>query len=363
MNLIKTIKRRIYPTASKYFSRALLVEGVLKNTGVPLKCLLVDNSLFTEYLLAEMFREPVRTVRKWKMWIPALKNLPGGMDLCIAVLPRNHEARFDGLCSFKSMEWIRQVLDISGDWDDIRKRFHTRKRQIANSLPRRYGCRISSDPGDFDLFYHRMYLPHAKKQFGTLSRINSYEYLKKIFDGGFLILVTEDGSPVAGSLCAIRDAALIFSDMGVCYHTHRLPKRDDQSALYYFMIRCAKERGLRSVNFMKSRPFFNDGVYRHKREWGAAVRPDDDSKPWIYFFIPRYTEGAVSFFESNPAIVYTEDGLKGVVGVSGSTDISPDARKKLLKQFHAPGLESLLLLSQHSPAPVEVSFRELRADA
>ncbi len=363
MNLLKNIKHWAYPTASKYFSRATLAEGTLKNTGTPFRCLFVDNSLFTIHLARKMYEEPVHTVRKWRIWLPALKKLVHQLpdtDLCIAILPQCYEANIKGSYTFKSREWVRQVLDISAPWGEVRKRFHSRKRQLTNTLGKKYGYRISTDQEDFDFFYHQMYLPHTQKQFGIFSHISSHEYLKGIFSKGFLLLVTEEGRTVSGSICLIEDNALIFRDMGVFRSREAPLKRDSQSALYFFMIVFAKKQGLHEVNFMKSRSFFSDGVYRTKREWGSAVYPDNEAESWVYYFIPRYTEGVVSFFENNPAIVHTENGLKGVVGISGPPGSFSETEKKLLKQFYAPGLDGLLLLSPRRSKIIELAFDNFR---
>ncbi|MCL4493077.1 MAG: hypothetical protein M1510_14465 [Nitrospirae bacterium] len=366
VSLLKTIKRRVYPTASQYIIRAELVEGVLKNTDKPFRCLFADNSPFTHYLLRKIFAEPVRIIKKRRIWIPALKKMlhssAEDMDLCIAVLPRRYEPEFRGLYTFRGQEFVRQIIDTSGTWDDVRKRFHRKKREISNNLAGKYGLssRISTDEKDFDFFYHRMFLPHIKKRFRDFSVIDSYEEMKHFFAKGFLLLIMSGDQAVAGSLCLVKDLALVFRRAGVLDGNDDYIKGGAQMAIYYFQLRLAKEYNLGRMDAMSSRPFLDDGVYRTKREWGAAVYPDHDSNCWVYYFIPRRSKRVVSFFESSPAIVQSGDGLIGVVGSNGCTEPSDQTRKDLVKRFYAPGLEGLLLLSPYPSPPVVFPFKDYK---
>jgi hypothetical protein len=278
--------------------------------------------------------------------------------MCIAVLPRRHWRGLEGLYTFKSREHVRQIIDTSGTWDDVRKRFHRKKREISNNLAEKYGLssRVSTNERDFDFFYHRMFLPHIKKRFRDFSVIDSYEEMKDFFKKGFLLLIMNGDQVVAGSLCLVKDHALVFRRAGVLDGNDDYIKGGAQMAIYYFQLRLAQEYNLQKMDAMSSRPFLNDGVYRTKREWGAAVYPDHESPRRVYYFIPRCSKSVTSFFENCPAIVQTQDGLMGVVGISGETELAEQTRKDMIKRFYAPGLKGLLVLSPHSGMPFEVSF-------
>ena len=361
MDLLKTVKCWAYPTASKYISRAMLVEGLLRKSGLPFRCLFIGNSPFTEYLLHKAFTESVHVIRKWKVWMPALKRLietpPGEPDVCIAVLPVRYESDVSALYAFRGQEYVRQFIDTSITWDEIRKRFHRHKRKFAGRAVLEYGYRVSTEMKDFDFFYHDMHLPHVKKRFGRLADIDSYDNMKHYFLKGFLFFALDGNQPVAGSLCHSEGRTLIARRVGMLNGDNRYVKKGAQMALYCLRLKFAHDHNYEAVDAMKSRPFLDDGIYRTKREWGAAVYPDNESTSWVYYFVPRFTERAVSFFEGNPVIVCTENGLKGVVGMGGAEALSGTTCQKLRRQFHSPGLEGLLLLSPHSPAPVELPFR------
>ncbi len=361
VDLIRRLKYRLYPALSRYIIWATLAEGVLKGSGKPFRGLFADNTPFTKYLLHKVFDGPVRVIRKRRIRIPALRKTirssAEDIDLCIAVLPGKYEPEFRGLYTFRGQEYVRQIIDTSGPWDEIRRRFHKNRKQISNSLARKYRYRISADIKDFDFFYRLMYLPHTRKKFGDLAKITSYEDMREKFLKGFLFVFMENNNPVAGSLCMVEDRTLIAYSSGVLGGDAGLIKSGAQMAPYYYPLLFAKEQNLEKVDTLKSHALLNSSVYKTKRSWGAAVYPDDDVKSWIYFFLPRCTEGAVSFFESSPVIIYTDKGLKGVVGMSNDTGLSAETIKELHKQFYAPGLEGLLLLSPHAAVPVELSFK------
>jgi hypothetical protein len=83
---------------------------------------------------------------------------------------------------------------------------------------------------------------------------------------------------------------------------------------------------------------------------------DDESKSWIYFFIPEYSEKIVSFFNRYPVIVHTKDGLRGLVGSSGNSKFAVEDEIELYKKYYSPGLESLLVLTPNAEKVMELPF-------
>jgi hypothetical protein len=59
------------------------------------------------------------------------------------------------------------------------------------------------------------------------------------------------------------------------------------SATYYFIFQWADEHSLEKVDLLRSRPNTGDGVFEHKRRWGA--RPMIDSWPHtaLWIFVPK----------------------------------------------------------------------------
>jgi len=299
-----------------------------------------------------MYEEPPVVLRQWRVWIPALKKLilekTGSFDLCVAVLPMSYESTFHGLYDYKCTEAVRQVIDTSGSWEDVRSRFSKKRRQISNEFPEKTGLgyRMSKGPEELYFFYHRMYVPHIKKRFGELSSIDSYYDMKKFLLKGLLLFVTKGDEAVAGALCLVEDGTLVFRRTGVLDGDETHIEGGAQTALYYFQLKYANEYKLRAVDTMKSAPFLNDGVYKHKRDWGATVLPDDEAGNWVYFFNAGPSEKIAHFFEKNPTIIYSDKGLKGLIGVPDATDVSAASISELINRYQTGGLHGFTLLTR-----------------
>lgn len=349
--MIRIIRRNIYRILSKVFAHATLVEGCLKGTETRFRCLFVDNSTFSEFLMARMYAEPPVIMRKWRLCIPALRHHiqanQDAFDLCFAVLPKFYESVFKGLYYYKCTEYVRQVIDTSGLWEDVRSRFSKTKRQISSRFTEKYGLgyRISNDTQEFNHFYHRMFIPHIQKRFKDLSQVDSYEEMKQYFLHGQLLLVTKGSEVVAGALFQIQDETLIFRRTGVLDGDEAHIDGGAQLALYYFQLKYANDNKLRAVDTMMSSSFMNDGVYTNKREWGASVVPDHQSTTWIYIFNAVPSEKLAQCFERNPAIIYSPEGLKGFVGVSGATLLSAESIDELTRRYRVGGLHGFTVVT------------------
>jgi hypothetical protein len=348
---------------SGHFRYATLVEGFLKNEHYPFRCLFVGNTLLARYLLPKTFEGKPRILKKWIARVPSIKKFIkdqlGELDMCIADLPLEWETEFYGTYNYKTQGWVRQVIDFAGLGQPNKNRneriFKDTERRI-----RKYGFSyaIIKESGEFNNFYYNMYLPLTQKRFGPIAQIQPYEEMKRIFSEGHLLQVIQDGKVIAGSLNIVRDEVLIGHRLGVLDGREDLIKMGAQSAVYYFTIRYSQDHHFKKMDLLESRPFFKDGVYSHKRDWGASVYPNDKSRSWLYFFYPRCSEKTISFFRNNPLITHVKAGLMGLVGLDTRTEVSDKTGNDLVKRFYAPGLQGLTLLVPHLRNPVELSFGE-----
>lgn len=345
--MLTSLKQVAYPLTSALFARASLVEGRLKGTGTKFRCLFVHHCTFSEHLKERSFESDAVVQRCWRVFIPSLRRIlrSDGLefDLCVAVLPSFYGSLFDNICDFKGQEEIRQVVDTSGGWEGIRQFLSKTKRQVTNNFPEKYGlsCRMSKDTGDFDNFYHRMYLPHIQKRYGDLSQIDSYGAMRQFFEKGVLLLVTKDDQPVAGALSLIEGKSLVFRRTGVLDGDDSHVKGGAQLALYYFQLKYAVDNGLDTFDTMKSAPFLNDGVFRHKGEWGARTLPDYESEKSVYWFVRGTAEKRAEFFHANPVVVGSGPELSAVVGDSRTNESTTPSSDELLRRYHTVGLHDL----------------------
>jgi hypothetical protein len=364
MDLVGNIRGSFYSKVSQYLSRAALVEGDLKNTGSSFRCLFVGHSRFANYLMQKMYAQPPHVLQRRIIWIPALKKIikksHNDFDMCVAVLPSRYEKTFEGLYEFKSQRYVRQIIDTSGSWEEIIQRFNKRKRQYTNNLPSKYNLwfRISHDLNDFDFFYHQMHITHIKKKYRDLSDIDSYDDMKAYFLKGFLLFVTKGDQTVAGALCLIQGRTLIYRRSGFLAEDEHQFKDNIQTILYYFVLLFAKNKNLAKVDTMKSSSFLNDGVYRHKREWGAVVHQDDESDSWVYFFPRKHSVNVVDFFKHNPLIIFTDSGLCSLLGWDNTMEFSSGNKEELIKRYYSPGIDKIMLLTADMENLKTIDFKK-----
>ena len=359
--MIRLIKRKTFKIRSKLFARATLVEGHLKGTNTLFRCLFVDNTNFIDFMMKRMYESPPTVLRNHHILIPTLKQKilknTGAFDLCIAVLPKFYESKFQALYDYKSTEWVRQIISTSGSWQDVRSKFSKTKRRISNAFEKKFGLEyhISSDLEDFDYFYNRMFIPHTNKRFKDLSEIDSYNNMRSFFKKGKLLLITKDNEIIAGSLFLVNNEKLTFHRTGVLDGNDKHIKGGAQLALYYFLIKYAIDQKFHAVDTMMSSSILNDGVYKNKKQWGASVFPDERSANWIFYFNARPSEKIAQFFEKNPMVVYSSQGLKGVIGDSNSENNSSEYINELTSRYQANGLERFNIVTSTNIIESKVS--------
>lgn len=361
MSVYRRIRSALAGRAAQYLSRATLMEGPLSGTGAPFRALFVGGWHFGTYVRQRMFADAPTIVSRRIISLGSLARFVAPrteFDLCMAVTSLRYDATLRELCDFRCRQDVRQMIDLSGTWEEIRQRFSRRKRQyIANLLPKRdFGYRTSHDLRDFDRFYHEMHVPHIRRKYGDLSELDSYEAMRHWFGEGTLLIVTLDGQDLAGALLVPRGGTLMYRRTGFVREGRPESESNLPALLYYFVIQFARSENFAMVDTMLTRCFLNDGVYRHKREWGAGVYPDDEAESWVYFFLrPRSAEVA-EFFRQNPLVITTDQGLAGLLGRTGSGELSPEERRDIVKAYAAPGLSRMMLLTPESPPLISVAL-------
>lgn len=339
-------KNRIGNLLGRYFAPAVLAEGTGKGSGENMRCLYIGEPKFQAYLFDLVFAEAPRTVRSWRAYLPGLREIVGraDFDLGVALIPNRYEASLRGTYSYRGTKNVRQETEISPPWEELTRSWQnyseTARRIRKNGLK----SRISRDPTDFDLFYHRMFLPHVSKQYGDRAYVDPYNEVRPWFDHGLLVLVEQGEQAIAAGLCAVEGDALVFYRTGVLEGDYGLIKQGAQAAIYYFMLAYAKEQKLSRVNFLMSHAFVHNGVYKHKAGWGARTSPDEKAAQSLLYFLPEGNPRTVLFLEKNPIIVSGEGAtLEVVTGWSGDADGFGAAKAEIVRTCVAPGIKSVIV--------------------
>lgn len=349
--IVSTLKHTLAHQAAHFFIRSQEVEGNLKDSNIPFRMFVFGQNDFTKNLLKRTYGTGFTVRREWRAFIPNLKKqiktYCKSADLCVAVLPRESETDYSGLYDCKCPELVQQIIHTSGGWEDVRNGFVQKKQQITNNFAERYGLeyRISHEQSDLDFFYKRMFVPHVERRYGKLAIIDSFADMQRFFEQGMLLFVTKNGVDVAGALSLIQDRKLIFRRTGVLDGDETHVEAGAQTALYYFQLRYANGNGLHAVDTMMSNPYLNDGVFRHKKEWGAEVSPSNDYMTWAYFFHGTMNEKLATFYDKNPLTIQTEAGMKGLVGIPLEASISEKMIQDIKRRYNCRGLNGFVLFT------------------
>jgi Acetyltransferase (GNAT) domain len=339
-------KNRVANFLGRYFAPALLAEGRAKGSEQNIRCLYAGEPKFQAYIFDLVFAEPPRTVLSRRAYLPRLREVFArpDFDLGVALIPNRYEASLGGIYSYRGTKNVRQETDISAPWEELIRSWQNYSETARRIRKSGLQSRISREPADFDLFYHRMFLPHVRKQYGDRAYVDAYDEIKPWFDRGLVILVEQAGKAVAGGLCAVEGDTLVFYRTGVFEGDYELVKKGAQAAIYYFMLSYAKEQKLKRVNFLMSHAFVHNGVYKHKAGWGAESSPDEKAVQSLLYFLPEGNAKTVFFLEKNPIIVAGEDGTLDVVtGWSGNAENFAAAKGEILRTCAAPGIRRLIV--------------------
>jgi len=271
------------------------------------------------------------------------------IDLCVADFPKRHFNNFKSVSDFKTQCQVSQVVDLSAGSPSAKKFYRKLKESERRIRKYELSYRVSHSDTDFEIFYYKMYVPHAQKQHGKYSVKLAYKQMEEVFKDGYLLLVIQAGIAIAGQLFSLRDGILSTFRMGILNGDRSYVEMGAISALYYFTVEYANSAfRFNRLDCGESLSFPDDGVFLNKREMGATVYPDNDSESWIFIFNPNQSDKISYVFESNPIIVHTDTGLMVLVGVPDMNELMVEERDRLKQKYHSPGIKGMILLKKNA---------------
>lgn len=247
--------------------------------------------------------------------------------------------------------YVHHILDVRGDWQDVRLRFHRSVRRNELRLVRKYDYKydVSHDRQDFETFYDQMYVPTMDDRHDELSTPLSMDEAYQYFRHGYLFRVTREGNWVAGGVCHPILETLSFDVMGVRDADVGLIREGAASTLYYAVSHWANQQGYEAVNFLGTGPYLENGNFQYKRKWGTTISVPPHLHRQIWIRVRRITPAVSKFLKENPLIVVDEDGkLNGLVMVDDPQSVSAATREEWEKLYATPGLSSLMVCSPRS---------------
>jgi hypothetical protein len=240
------------------------------------------------------------------------------------------------------------ALDLCRSDDELSRRMSRRRRRDVKKL-KRLGYRYSISQNrseDFDFFYTRMYVPYVRRRFSKAALVAPYHVSRTLYGkNGGIIFVKKRKRVVAGILFQTKRDVLYAMLFGVYEGEEEFVKNLAGTAALRFLIQWAQENNMRGLDYGRTMPFFKDGIFRYKQEWGMHVKVHAD-QPFCALRLNPHSETALSFLAQNPCVVYQAGSMTGLVAVDHQ--LGEREFHKICSEYFVPGLESLTIVCRTS---------------
>lgn len=198
--------------------------------------------------------------------------------------------------------WIRQRIMLNSP------ECAARKGKIEHNYGRKvrkygYRFRLARDRESVSRYYAELHLPHIRRRYND-PHVRSLAETSKAVMGGFLLQVLAGDLWVAGAACRVgRDGISVISFGHLPDEIYPL-RFGALSAVYYFLVDYACGHSISSLDLLRSRPHADDGVYRHKKFWGAIPETD----PWPHTMLSINVDNASSPPRGMEGLLVWEEG-------------------------------------------------------
>lgn len=184
-----------------------------------------------------------------------------------------------------SLPWVRQKVDLGGA--AYRSRISKIEATFGRKM-RRHGhhCRITRDREQVSAFYRDFYRPYVRMRYGEDAYPRSLAELRAAVRQGFLLKVFAGSDWVAGAVFRVWGKEVSTLAFAASPGDAQRLRQGVLSSVYYFLFRWAMENGMETVDLLRSRPHTGDGVYEHKRRWGARAVLDSWPHTGLWLFPP-----------------------------------------------------------------------------
>ena len=358
MSLVSKLKQTIYPIYSQYLRRVVVTEGNLKNNKGSIRIMHFAEDRIKPYLDDNVYEEEPEVIANKVTLFSRLDKLIDQFQphFVVTTLPPKWQHLSEPYNRYEVPYELQQIIDVSGEWDDVKANMSRSRKTFANQVEKKYKLthRLSNDVKEFDHYYHQMHLPYIESRFNSeYLDVYPYDEQKSWFDNGFLIFIKHEDQDIAAALCVQEDDTLKYMNCGLLEGDHKYNRQKAQMAIYFYLIKVARDKKLKYMDAMYSMAFANDGVHQAKSRWGAGILKYDPPDEKTYFLIPKNSENAQIFFAENPVVYYEHENFYLLIGSVNKQEFTEDEKQKLKKTFHGKGIKGLSVLVDNNKYPLE----------
>lgn len=317
-----------------------IIKGKTKSNGRELSVLFLGNPQSLYYLVDLVFSEPyqIRSIGQLTLKNAILMSEKIPSDIMFI----ESEGFFSGEFSrnFLILPHLTWILDITPSLESlITKMRRIRRRQIRVLQEAKYIYEYTNSIEKFKFFYNRMYVPYILKRYDKSATIVSQKRFVENFKTRGLFLVKSGGWYVSGISFNRKNYTIKCELLGID------PNANDglagQAALYG-LIKWAKEKGFREIDYGRTTPFASDRVYWYKRTWGMRIKPYPDLIFGMH--VNKLSDGVLDFLSSNP-FVFLCNGDLIIVMLLNSDHVDP---KSIYRKYYSLGLKGIIVIHKNN---------------
>lgn len=335
------VRKRI----SRYRPRVWRLEGRERVTGAPLAIVFAGQLQNKNYIAYLAFAESPSERALGKRWLwtllpPKGKPEAGGVDVRIVELYESQRSWLGARFQFFVPVWIGGELDIQKAI--ARQQRSKNARYFLRQLQKNETTyEVSRDPGAFEDFYSKMYLPYIKHRYGNRAFSMSHEDMVDKLDCAELLFITVRGERIAGDILLFENNGVRAWSTGVKDGDPAYVKAGAMKALDHLRTRYLAARGYKTLHMGGTRPFLLDGVLRHKKE--NQVRLSNHTQRYFSLSLTAGSEGAAAFAANNPFIYESQGVYRGALFIEPDSALSPERLRQLYDTYYMDGLAGLSL--------------------
>jgi hypothetical protein len=343
--------------------KLFLITGAIKNTNYSTTILFIGKGISAceqaNYFASIVFSQVERLVY-FGEFLHRQVNTSDFKNVEIIVVDPSIETSENLLeQGFMLLPAVNFGLDLTCSMNDLTTRFSRRRmRSIKKIRSLNYSYVISrNNEKNHDFFYWRMYLPYIRRRFGGGAQPNSYQTSKTVYrKNGGIIFVLEENKPISGILFFVKNKTVHAVGLGVYQSDENYLKNSACEAALFFLIKWSKTQGLKSLNYGGTVPFFTNGVFQYKKEWGMLAEEKTD-QIFCALKIVSLNEECLSCLLHNPFIFLDKNEMKGLVFANHR--LTQTELQKLFSTYAIPKMDSLMVISYYDEKTREKAEADL----
>lgn len=336
-----------------------ILRGPTRPDGHLGTLLIAGTEYRTEYLSSRFFegeykRETLDRVSLWNL-TRALEHLQTSADITIACLDRISARLFFGADYLAVPEWVGSSLALPENVADLAHKNYKLKRELQRVFRSNLSHELSQTEEDFERFYYTMHVPFTQKRYEGQGVIHNFYQMRRVFHQGGLLLLKRNGQSIAGNLFQRRNQQLRSVAFGTVNGEWEPVESGAFAALYFSLVKHAKEIGCKFVNFGGSRPSLSDGVLKYKRKWGGSLVEHYSNHYNLLVRWNRLNKPVTSFLSSTPLIFREQGRFSAIYVIDRDERVTKAEADKIHRSVWMPGLRHLYLISTSGWQPGIIS--------